>query len=263
MRSPWSRRACPATASPTRRRRRSRPHDMAAIYAVQVDDRRARLRTVCGAQGGDWGCDDHLLARAIDHPENGWPRSISTWRGCGPNCSSAQLDPEEKAPGWRRSAARGARETGYQLIQATKPQTLSYGLTDSPIGPRCLDSREVPRLDNLRARMRRPRSIATTCSRILCYTGWRGRMRRVGSTARASTRRCGRSAAGSTGRSANVGVLLMPQRSGGAAADALAGALVQSSCIGEMRIGPAAISRHSKSRQMFVEEVRAFFRRFR
>ena len=26
------------------------------------------------------------------------------------------------------------QETAYQEIQATKPQTLSYGLTDSPIG---------------------------------------------------------------------------------------------------------------------------------
>ena len=43
------------------------------------------------------------------------------------------LDADEKA--WTEATnKRRARETGYQQIQGTKPQTLSYGLTDSPTG---------------------------------------------------------------------------------------------------------------------------------
>ena len=35
-------------------------------------------------------------------------------------------------------------ETGYQWIQGTKPQTLAYGLTDSPAGLAGLDRGEIP-----------------------------------------------------------------------------------------------------------------------
>jgi pimeloyl-ACP methyl ester carboxylesterase len=46
---------------------------------------------------------------------------------------SARLGPEEAA--WvARARAQLRRETGYQAIQGTKPQTLAYGLTDSPVG---------------------------------------------------------------------------------------------------------------------------------
>ena len=43
-------------------------------------------------------------------------------------------------------------ETGYQWIQGTRPQTLSFGLTDSPAGTRGVDYREIPLL----VRLRRP-----------------------------------------------------------------------------------------------------------
>jgi microsomal epoxide hydrolase len=46
---------------------------------------------------------------------------------------SEPLDVEEDA--WvARTRARLGRETGYQAIQGTKPQTLAYALTDSPVG---------------------------------------------------------------------------------------------------------------------------------
>ena len=45
-------------------------------------------------------------------------------------------------------------ETGYQWIQGTRPQTLAFGLTDSPAGPCGMDRREIPRLVRLRRRRR-------------------------------------------------------------------------------------------------------------
>lgn len=86
-----------------------------------------------GAQGGDWGS------------------LVTAWLGLdhGDVCQAVHLnmlivrpdlknlahplDEEEKA--WvARHKGSTALETGYQLIQATKPQTLAYGLTDSPAG---------------------------------------------------------------------------------------------------------------------------------
>ena len=51
-------------------------------------------------------------------------------------------------------------EGGYVHIQGTRPQTLAYGLQDSPVGPDELDRGEVRPLDRL------PRASRwTTCSR--------------------------------------------------------------------------------------------------
>jgi pimeloyl-ACP methyl ester carboxylesterase len=84
-----------------------------------------------GAQGGDWG---------------GFVSSVLGWKhpgrltGIHLNLLAVRRDPklvsstpEELAYGkqlehWLRE------ETGYQWIQGTKPQTLAYGLTDSPAG---------------------------------------------------------------------------------------------------------------------------------
>ncbi len=103
--------------------------DMAAIFHRLMTDVLGCRQYV--AQGGDWGS---MITSwlALDHPEA--VRAIHlNMAGLRPQFSGADLHPEEKA--WLdASAARTARETGYQLIQATKPQTLSYGLTDSPAG---------------------------------------------------------------------------------------------------------------------------------
>ena len=86
------------------------------------------------AQGGDWGS------------------AISTWIGVddATHCAAIHLNlvfvarPREGDPmegvseaEMQRAQARGAymaEETGYQAIQSTKPQTLGYGLNDSPVG---------------------------------------------------------------------------------------------------------------------------------
>ena len=85
------------------------------------------------AQGGDWGglvtswlgvdAPSHVVAIHLNI------MGLRPYLGEG----SPPLSPEEEA--WiARTRARLARETGYQAIQGTKPQTLAYALTDSPVG---------------------------------------------------------------------------------------------------------------------------------
>jgi microsomal epoxide hydrolase len=87
-----------------------------------------------GAQGGDWGSrisvelalafPDHLRGIHLNLVQAGPPnRSDPSWKPTA----------EEAAEIARRE--RFARyERGYSAIQATKPQTLSYALCDSPVG---------------------------------------------------------------------------------------------------------------------------------
>ncbi len=84
-----------------------------------------------GAQGGDWGA---IVTAQITSkfPERviGGQMNMPAVRPVGD--SSPQND-EEKA--YLASAAQWQNaEAGYQRIQGTKPQTLAYGLTDSPAG---------------------------------------------------------------------------------------------------------------------------------
>jgi len=87
-----------------------------------------------GAQGGDWGaivstqigrldpdhcCGIHLNMPMALPPPGGDPGEGLTDR------EKANLDEQEFFQ---------AEETGYQRIQGTKPQTLGYGLNDSPAG---------------------------------------------------------------------------------------------------------------------------------
>ncbi len=85
------------------------------------------------AQGGDWGSVvtswlalDHPGALAAIHLNM---VGLRPWIGSG----SPPVSAEEKA--WINAAQQvRARETGYQQIQGTKPQSLAYPLTDSPAG---------------------------------------------------------------------------------------------------------------------------------
>ena len=86
-----------------------------------------------GAQGGDWG--SFVSARlAADHPDRliGIHLNLMPLRRDIPRDAGAR-SPEEAAylaelDEWLKE------ETGYQWIQGTRPQTLAYGLTDSPAG---------------------------------------------------------------------------------------------------------------------------------
>ena len=84
-----------------------------------------------GAQGGDWGAIINTQLALIDSAH---------MAGLHLNmCIGGPPDPNAKPT--ERELARqkqrvvfGAEETGYQAIQGTKPQTLGFGLNDSPIG---------------------------------------------------------------------------------------------------------------------------------
>jgi microsomal epoxide hydrolase len=84
------------------------------------------------AQGGDWG---GIVTSwlALEHPERLQAIHLNIV-GFNPEISAADpLTPEEEA--WQaRNTARRAKETAYHQINGTKPQTLAYGLTDSPVG---------------------------------------------------------------------------------------------------------------------------------
>ncbi|KOU69188.1 epoxide hydrolase [Streptomyces sp. MMG1533] len=94
-----------------------------------------------GAQGGDWGAGiSRELGRV--HPD----RVIGIHLNLLPGAQAATeptteeleaLSPEERErtlTSWRRWAEWFRDGTGYFHVQSTRPQTLSYALTDSPVG---------------------------------------------------------------------------------------------------------------------------------
>jgi microsomal epoxide hydrolase len=112
--------------------------DQPRLNIVEIADLFATLMTdVLGyrrfaAQGGDWGA--FITSRlGFAYPDRlaGIHVNLLSVRRDVP--APARPTPEEQAfieelAHWQRE------ETGYQWIQGTKPQTLAYGLTDSPVG---------------------------------------------------------------------------------------------------------------------------------
>ncbi|GHJ40011.1 microsomal epoxide hydrolase [Streptomyces sp. TS71-3] len=94
-----------------------------------------------GVQGGDWGA---AISRELGRTRgdlvigvhlNLLPDSGQTTEPTPDEL--AALDPAERArtvASWERLVAWRRDRQGYADIQATRPQTLSYGLTDSPVG---------------------------------------------------------------------------------------------------------------------------------
>ncbi|HUJ88004.1 MAG TPA: epoxide hydrolase [Burkholderiales bacterium] len=84
-----------------------------------------------GAQGGDWGA---FVASCLGH------RHPQRMIGIHLNLLAVRRDPKEPASAPEEAAYLGElrrwlkEETGYQAIQGTRPQTLAYGLSDSPAG---------------------------------------------------------------------------------------------------------------------------------
>ena len=85
-----------------------------------------------GAQGGDWGAIVTAQV-AYQHPENCIGAQINMPIGRPPETDPATWTEHERAVAAKAQHWQ-AQETGYQAIQGTKPQTLAYGLTDSPAG---------------------------------------------------------------------------------------------------------------------------------
>jgi len=85
-----------------------------------------------GAQGGDWGA--FVTSRlACDVPERLYGIHLNLL--AVPRDPTAYKNPTDDERRYLEELNRFLKEeTGYQWIQGTKPQTLSYGLTDSPAG---------------------------------------------------------------------------------------------------------------------------------
>jgi microsomal epoxide hydrolase len=86
------------------------------------------------AQGGDWGSGiSSYMAQTRPDRIIALHLNLIIGRPANPDDPLAGLDDEERAEmEWKRNY--DLHETGYQLIQGTKPQSLAYGLTDSPAG---------------------------------------------------------------------------------------------------------------------------------
>ncbi len=87
-----------------------------------------------GAQGGDWGALATIQLGRVDaaHLAGLHVNMIFAFPPTEGDAMAGVL-PEE-LDGIASTQAFIADETGYQAIQGTKPQTLAYGLTDSPAG---------------------------------------------------------------------------------------------------------------------------------
>ena len=86
-----------------------------------------------GAQGGDWGAVI-TAAMARDYPERLAGIHLNML-GVRPNTGPGTPPLTEEEQAFLKSAeAWREEETGYQRIQGTRPQTLAYALTDSPAG---------------------------------------------------------------------------------------------------------------------------------
>ncbi|MGY4919481.1 epoxide hydrolase family protein [Streptomyces sp. 900116325] len=94
-----------------------------------------------GAQGGDWGA---AISRELGrtHPDQVVGVHLTVIPGAAaaaePDAQElATLDPVERErtlASWKRNQEWVRDRQGYADLQSTRPQTLAYGLTDSPIG---------------------------------------------------------------------------------------------------------------------------------
>ena len=85
-----------------------------------------------GAHGGDWGS---FITARLGHDVPGHLLGIHlTMLPIRRDLPPPDRPTEEEVRYLEELAAFQREETGYQLIQGTKPQTLAYGLTDSPVG---------------------------------------------------------------------------------------------------------------------------------
>lgn len=106
------------------------PQDIAGLWHELMTQTLGFPRYV--AQGGDWG--GIVTAQlALHHPDRlaAIHLNISALQ---PAADPAQPWTAEERDWMERDATRRVELSGYRFIQGTKPQTLAYGLTDSPIG---------------------------------------------------------------------------------------------------------------------------------
>ncbi len=102
----------------------------AAIAAVWVKLMQGLGYAQFGLQGGDWGAAVSA-SLAVNHPEAVTGIHLNFLSGSfapAPDASAAELAYFAARADWLDA------EGGYSHIQGTKPQTLAYGLMDSPAG---------------------------------------------------------------------------------------------------------------------------------
>jgi len=95
-----------------------------------------------GVQGGDWGAAVSRELGRVHHPDRviGVHLNLLPGGGATAEPSAAELaalspaERERTLASWERNRAWVRDRQGYADLQATRPQTLAYGLTDSPVG---------------------------------------------------------------------------------------------------------------------------------
>ncbi|MFF3247224.1 epoxide hydrolase family protein [Streptomyces sp. NPDC002870] len=94
-----------------------------------------------GTQGGDWGSAvSRELGRTCPDQVIGVHLNLLPGSAAAEEPSAAELaglspaERERTLASWERSRRWRRDSQGYADIQATRPQTLAYGLTDSPVG---------------------------------------------------------------------------------------------------------------------------------
>jgi len=110
-----------------------RPEDVARLWS-RLSERLGCERY--GAYGSDWG-SLVTATLALNHPER-LAAILITSPGLMPALGgdATPLTPAEQM--WMEAAQRRMQpESGYQIVQGTKPQSLAYGHTDSPLALAC------------------------------------------------------------------------------------------------------------------------------
>ena len=131
MRSPWSLLHCRATDCPfTPSQKRFNIEQIADCFADLMTNVLGYRRF--GAQGGDYGAftASRLGHSYADHVAGIHINLLTIQRDLPPPSQPT----EEERVYFAELSEWLKEETGYQMIQGTKPQTLAYGLTDSPAG---------------------------------------------------------------------------------------------------------------------------------
>jgi microsomal epoxide hydrolase len=108
----------------------ARGWDVQRVAEAEIELMRRLGYARYGAQGGDWGA---LISTQIGRLDPAHCAGIHLNMAIAFPVPDATLSEQEQR--WVAELAQfQAQETGYQQIQGTKPQTLGYGLTDSPAG---------------------------------------------------------------------------------------------------------------------------------
>lgn len=106
------------------------PRDIASLWSKLATEHFGFKRYAI--QGGDWGAVvGGLIARL--HPQNLVGVHLNML-GCLPVIGADSALTSQESAWLARLGALQQEEGAYQQVQGTKPQSLAYGLTDSPIG---------------------------------------------------------------------------------------------------------------------------------